>query len=336
MDNSEQAQFSRRGFLRSIAGAAATWPLTGCRARKANTASEEIPGDYTWSGIGFGIEMSMELHGMTVTAGDRLGADCERIIRDLEQVFSLYQEGSELSQLNRERVLTNPGPHFRKLLGLAVDLHARTLGYYQPAIHGAWTWLENRGSTADLKEDPRWNEQFDASDLKYLDIQANGSIRLLNPLTRLSMNAIGQGYLADVVASHLLAAGVVSGLLHLGESYAIGRHPEGRFWKLAVTGTPANGETGLLGNIEFSDAGLAVSAQDADRLLIDPVSRSVHRQARVAAVVSREGACVADAYATAFAVAPEKAWPQLAGTLKRAHGSQVRLWVENELSFSFF
>ena len=334
MDHCDQPRYSRRLFLRNMAGAAATLPLATCRSRKATIAGDETPGDYFWSGIGFGIEMSMELHGTTATDGARLGADCENIIRELEQAFSLYQEDSELSRLNRERALADPSPRFRELLKIGVDLHARTLGYCQPAIHGAWTWLENHGTTNDLKENPEWNEQCDASDLTHLEIDAAGPIRLLHPLTQISMNAIGQGYLADVVASHLRSAGVVSALLHLGESYAIGRHPAGRSWKLAVSGTAADGENEIVGYLEFSDAGLAVSARDSGRLLIDPVSRSVHRQARVAAVVSSEGACVADAFATAFAVAPEEAWPRLAGNLKQKPGSQVRIWEEGGLRFS--
>jgi thiamine biosynthesis lipoprotein len=148
------------------------------------------------------------------------------------------------------------------------------------------------------------------------------------------MNAIAQGFLADTVAGRLRSAGVKSALLQLGESYAIGRHPEGRRWRLAIMGTPVNGETDLVGNVEFSDAGLAVSANDATRIVIDPVANTVRRQARVAAVVSREGAAVADAYATAFAAAPEQRWPDLGRTLNNVPGSQVHIWVENEPRFS--
>ncbi len=53
----------------------------------------------------------------------------------------------------------------------------------------------------------------------------------------------------------------------------------------------------------------------------------------VAAVVSSEGAAVADAFATAFAVAPKEKWRTLATSAAGMPGSQVHLWKENKLAF---
>jgi thiamine biosynthesis lipoprotein len=332
MDDRRTFSITRRDFLALVSGAAL--PLVSCRTRKPAPPAVDTPGDYFWSGIGFGIDMSMEIYGVTAAEGERLGAGCEQDIRALEQAFSLYQEDSELSILNRERVLSRPSPVFRELLELATAMHARTLGFYQPAVHGAWLWLEQRGTTSGLDEDPAWREQCAACDLKFVDATPDEGIRLTHPLTKLSMNAIAQGFLADRVAARLRSAGVVSALLQLGESYAIGRHPEGRLWNLAVSGTPGDGETGIVGEIQFSDAGLAVSAQDDTRRLIDPVAGTVHQTASVAAVVSKEGAAVADAFATAFAVAPENRWSELARKLGEADGSQVHIWIGNHLRFT--
>ena len=321
---------TRRKFLATIAAFA----LTACHERKPNRhAVADALGDYFWSGIGFGIEMSMELHGMSCMIGEKLAVECERIIHDMEQSFSLYQEDSELSVLNRERILKNPTPLFCELLNLSIIMNQRTLGYYHPAIHGAWLWLEAHGPAEGLDQNPDWVAQCRACDLKFLEIGPSSSIRLTHPLTQLSMNAIAQGFLADTVAAHLRSAAVTTAMLHLGESYAIGKHPEGRSWNLAIMGTAVNGESDLIGNVNFSDAGLAVSAQDSTRILIDPVADTVRRRACVAAVVSSEGAAVADAYATAFAVAPEAQWSRLALTLKQAPGSQVRVWVDNTLEY---
>ena len=306
--------------------------LVACRQRNPSPPAGRAIGEYFWSGIGFGIDMSMEIYGVTAAEGEQLGMLCEQTIRELEQAFSLYREDSELSVLNRERILSSPSVVFDCLLEIAKGLSARTLGYYQPAVHGAWLWLGRQDASHDLVGDSAWLAQWAACDLKFLETSADGSVRLTHPLTMLSMNAIVQGFLADTMAARLRAAGVTSALLQLGESYAIGRHPEGRLWKLAVTGTPVSGENGIIGHVEFGEAGLAVSAQDATRLLVDPVAGMVRGQARVVAVVSCEGAAVADAYATAFAVAPEEQWPALARTLRNP-GSQVQVWVGNQLRF---
>jgi len=355
MSSYPKTHFNRRSFLTNISkatlsGVATTLPFSGCRSRKAAKfgskssleASPETRGDYRWNGIGFGIEMSMEIYGVTATQGDRLGQQCEQSIHELEQAFSLYQEDSELSVLNRDRILRRPTAVFRKLIKMAIQLQARTLGYFEPAVHGACLWLEKNGSTtestSELAGNSAWRECTAACHLKHLELRSDGSIRLTNPLTNISMNAICQGFLADRVAAHARTAGVTSALLHLGETYAIGQHPEGRLWKLAVAGTPTNGEAAMVGEIDFADAGFAVSAQDSTRVMIDPVAGSgkvcgaVRHHERVVAVVSGEGAAVADAYATAFAVSPEDQWPRLARTLKKP-GSQVHLWVENQRKF---
>lgn len=334
MTEASASPASRRAFLARLAGAAAAISFGSCRSGGgARQPEHDRAAEFHWSGIGFGIDMTMEVHGASAANGESLGRICEDTIRQLERSFSLYQEASELRTLNRDRLLPEPSPLFRRLLDLSIDLHRRTLGYFQPAVHGAWRWLEQRGGTEGLEQDPAWNEHCASCDLGFVAIDPDGPVRLTHPLTRLSMNAIGQGFLADTVAARLRKDGVTSAMLHLGESYAIGNHPEGRPWNLAVMGLPANGETGLVGSIEFTDAGLAVSAGDENRLLIDPVSRSVLHQPRVVAVVSTEGAAVADAFATAFAVAPEDKWTALAGNLGRVSGSQVRVWEKGRLAF---
>jgi thiamine biosynthesis lipoprotein len=303
-------------------------PITGCK-RTTDAATHRKDGVYHWSGIGFGIGMSMEIHGVDEAAGVKLADECRGIITSLEQAFSLYLEDSELSRLNRERVLEDPGDLFLDLLEKALALEKRTLGYYQPAIHGAWRWLEDH--EFKIHDEGAWRDQCAAASMTYLSRGGGGSVRLTNPLTQLSMNAIGQGYLADRVAAAIRQAGVDSALLHLGETMGIGRHPSGRPWKLAVTGTGADPD--LIGEIEIEDAGLAVSANERGRLLIDPVDCCLQRHERVAAVASKSGAAVADAFATAFAVAPAGRWEELAANLRDDGSAFVRVWQVNKLAF---
>jgi thiamine biosynthesis lipoprotein len=303
-------------------------PVTGCR-RMTDAATQRKDGVYHWSGIGFGIDMSMEIHGVDEAAGQKLADECRGIIASLEQAFSLYLEDSELSRLNRERVLGKPSATFLDLLGKAVALEKRTLGYYQPAIHGAWRWLQEHDFK--IHDHEAWMNRCAASKTTYIARGEDGAVRLTHPLTELSMNAIGQGYLADRVAAALRQAGVACALLHLGETVGIGRHPAGRPWKLAVTGTGA--EPDLIGEIELENAGLAVSANEEGRLLIDPVNCRVQQHDRVAAVVSAGGAAIADAFATAFAVAPAERWAELAANLRDDGSALVRVWQFNRLAF---
>ncbi|MEO1856852.1 MAG: FAD:protein FMN transferase [Rubritalea sp.] len=265
--------------------------------------------------------MSVELYQIDVSLVGRI--DIESYIHELELASSLYSDSSELSILNREKVLMNPSRLFLSLLEKAKILSERTLGYYQPAIHGAWSAMEL---------DELSDEHVEAADM--LNVEISGDrVTLGNPLTELSFNAIAQGYLTDRVAQYLRELDVNSAILYLGETYAVGSHPEGRQWSLAVMGTPKNGETDLVGTLQFADAGLAVSTHDATRKLLNPKQTGAITPNIVVAVVSEEGAAVADAFATAFAVAPQSDWLELQAKLSAGGASQVKIWVENELVF---
>lgn len=317
----------RRDFLGSLTGAS-LMALAGCRPPK----TEYPEGDYTWTGIGFGIEMSMELFGVSQATGEELGRACEGEIKRLENAFSLYLENSELSRLNRDKVLDLPSAVFLELLQLSLRLAKRTDGYYQPAIHGAWQWLVEQEGLSGLDNDAVWVRRLDSMDLVNVEVLRE-KVRLKNPSTALSMNAIGQGFLVDRVAALVRAQRVESALLHLGETVAIGAHPSGRPWRLAVAGSAADELNADLASVELVDSGLAVSSVGGDRWLIDPVARLVRQQNRTVAVVTREGAAVADAFATAFGVAPESAWERLYDSLREDGHCQVHLWEMGELRF---
>ncbi len=318
---------TRRSFLKSAGTVSLALLFSQCRESdefQSFTESETI--DSHWSGIGFGIGMSAEWYGVSEELVPQLNAMVEQTIQELEAAFSLYSASSELSRLNSERKLHGSSKTFTELLEFSKVLVDRTLGLCQPAIHGAWSVIDGASLPSD------WKQRIQASSLEY--IQVDGEIlKLTNPLTELSFNALVQGFLTDKVAQAARKLGVTHALLHLGESYAIGQHPEGRDWSLAVMGTPEDGEIDLVGTVNFADAGLAVSAHDASRKLINPLTGEILQHARVVAVMSKEGATLADAFATAFAVADKLQWNQLYDSLKIKEAGSVKIWQKNQLVF---
>lgn len=66
-----------------------------------------------------------------------------------------------------------------------------------------------------------------------------------------TLNGIAQGYITDRVAEMLRGAGMGNVLVSLGETRALGPHPEGRPWEIA----PAEGADAL----PLSDGALATS-----------------------------------------------------------------------------
>ncbi|MFC4994211.1 FAD:protein FMN transferase [Rubritalea tangerina] len=303
--------------------------LLACQGEKPEVArsnEEVVISDSVWSGIGFGIPMSMELYGVTEAQYDHLSRYVENEVQILESVASLYSHTSELSRLNDQRELLGPSKEFLEVLMVARELEGRTQGYFQPAIHAAWVALEEGRPEADVKA------LLVGASMDALEV-GEQRVSLKKHKTSLSFNAFIQGYLTDRVAQEARKQGVQSALLHLGETYALGKHPEGRAWTLAIMGTVMEGgETDLVGTVDIEDAGLAVSAHEASRKLLSP-KEGVLQQDCVVAVVSREGAATADAFATAFAVAPEERWAALFESLVEEAGGQVVIWVENKEVF---
>ena len=318
---------TRRIFLKSASTAGLALFLSQCGEPDeviSITDSQEI--DSYWSGIGFGIEMSAEWYGVDKNILPQLNAMLEQTIQQLEAAFSLYSDSSELSRLNTERELHNPSEAFTELYKVSKALTDRTFGLCQPAVHGAWSVIDTERETID------WSNRINAASLDFVQLDKQ-LLRLTNPLTRLSFNALVQGFLTDKVAQAARELGVKRALLHMGETYAIGKHPEGRDWSLAVMGTPEGDEIDLVGTVEFADAGLAVSTHDTSRKLVNPLTGEILQHDRVVAVMSKEGATVADAFATAFAVAHNSQWEKLYDSLNSKKAGAVKIWQKNQLVF---
>jgi len=316
---------SRRHFLTTTLAAA----LVSCKKPESEPQKPNKPDlsqGGVWSGLGFGTEISAEIWGVNQAQGNAFMKQIEQTISALEESFSLYLEQSELRILNRERTLKKPSQTFLDILRKAKSLSKSTLGYTQPAIHHIWLRVQEKLDQAENPKDINWSEiphlteHWEAASMDHLIITED-EIQLTHPLTQISLNSIGQGYATDIVAKMLRDAGVTSAKIDCGETYCIGKHPEDRPWNLGVAG---NGD--LLGFIELQDAGLAVSSSAPDKILLDPIKCRIVPSLTTAAITTSAGACTADAFATAFAIAPKKQHPRLRQALESLGKSQVHVW----------
>ncbi|GAA5493978.1 hypothetical protein Rhal01_00132 [Rubritalea halochordaticola] len=318
----------RRHWLR---GLGASWLLASCsrnsetrESQQSRAKEPDLSQHHVWSGIGFGIEMSMELYGVDTEAGEAYGQLLEEVIAGYEAAFSFYSEYSEVNRLNRERKLEESSELFRSVVKKARLLEGRTLGYFEPGIQGWLKYISDGGSEGDGE----WLAFTHGARMENLKLMPGGAFEILDENFGLNLNAIVQGCLADSMADILRKDKVSSAILHLGETYALGGHPEDRPWKLGVMG-----REDLVGYVELQDAGLAVSRTGKDRDLLDPVHARLVRNDRVVAVISGEGAATADAFATAYAVADKEDWENLYENLAKSEAASVKLWEDGALVF---
>jgi thiamine biosynthesis lipoprotein len=146
----------------------------------------------------------------------------------------------------------------------------------------------------------------------------------------ITLNSIAQGYVTDVIADMLRNEGFESAVVDLGEFRTLGRHPEGRPWRLGVRNH--TGSSGIDRVVELEDVALAVSGGSGTTFepsgrfhhIFDPRSgASANTLIDVAVIGPR--ATTADALATAIFSAGESLAPTLLAAHSRTRATLTRL-----------
>jgi thiamine biosynthesis lipoprotein len=158
----------------------------------------------------------------------------------------------------------------------------------------------------------------------------------------ITLNCLALGYVTDAIADMLRQEGFESAVVDLGEFRTLGRHPDGRPWRLGIRNGKAASEAGR--TIELTDMALAVSGgygttfEPSGRFhhIFDPhTGASANAVVEVAVIGPR--ATAANALSTAICVAGEArapmllaAYPGTRAILTRLDGSVLTVTVGGE------
>ncbi|MCZ4255574.1 FAD:protein FMN transferase [Sulfitobacter sp. G21635-S1] len=235
-----------------------------------------------WQGRAFGAEVAIRLSGPDEAVQVAL-YQARKIVRQMEQRFSLFRPTSELVRLNRQGQL-RPSAPFRALFGLADTAHRITGGLFDPTVQPLWHALAVGGDPAEALALIGWDRlSFD-----------KGTIRLA-PGQALTFNGIAQGFATDAVADALAGAGFGNALVNIGEYRATGGD-----WRLAVE----DPQHGLLATRRLGRGAIATSSP-----LATPLGGGGHilhprQQPQWSTVsVEAESAAMADALSTGLVLA---------------------------------
>ena len=221
------SNINRRKFLNITA---MTLALPFC----SNSLFANLQEKITWTGIALGADSNMTLfHKDKSYAKESLNI-CINEIKRLENIFSLFDNNSSISQLNKEGYILNPPKELVEVLNFANNISENTNGAFDVTVQPLWIIHE---SYSKHKNIDRLNDEIQKVKnlISYKNIEINkNKIYFKKENMQITLNGIAQGYITDKITYILKERGFTNVLVNLGEFNSIGGYDENRDWNIAT------------------------------------------------------------------------------------------------------
>ena len=230
-----------------------------------------------WHGILLGAHVHLTLAHPRRDKALGIFDRCVQEIKRLENIFTLYDSHSEISQLNKNGYLDDPSPEMLDILIQARRYHTITKGSFDITIKA----LEE-GKSPDLV-----SMDLVSINKKRIHFEKNGMA--------VTLNGIAQGYITDKITELLKQEGLTNVLVELGEKRALGYHPDNRPWLVEL---PAHDTIVPLSNISMATSAY-ISPDTHKPHIFDPGTGMPVQQHHNVCVIAKT-ATMADALSTGF------------------------------------
>ena len=249
----------RRRFIQIMATSVAGLSLPQLRASTLQPVQ--------WRGYTLGAEGSFTLFTEDKQRAQKIMRRCFEEIRRLEKCFSLYDAESELCQLNREGCIGSPSTDWLALLNASDQAYKATSGLFDPTIQALWNAYDKHFKANPMATNgPHLEQALSQTGWQHVHYD-DAQIRFSKPGMQLSLNGIAQGYITDRVSDILKEAGYEHVLVELGETRALGTHPEGRTWNLGIK--DADNPSQISEIAELNNQALATSGSYGSSFSVD-------------------------------------------------------------------
>jgi FAD:protein FMN transferase len=254
---------SRRRAVRIVA-AAAGLPLLIAAVRAAAPAGQL----FHWQGEVLGAVSELALWHTDAALVQRTIRRVRGEIARYERIFSLYRTDSEITRLNAHGSLASPSPELRELVEASQHFSVLSGGAFDISVQPLWRLYEAHfWSHSDIQTDLAARARDVAQDLvDFRNIDAGvARIAFARAGMGITLNSLAQGFITDAAADLLRNEGFESAVIDLGEFATLGRHPDGRPWRigirngLAKRGIDEQSDGGIARTVELEDTALAVS-----------------------------------------------------------------------------
>jgi len=180
------------------------------------------------------------------------------ICRELEKLFSITIEGSDIWRINHaggEPVEVDS--HTIEVIKAGLEFGGLSGGMFDITI-GRLSRLWDFGSSNRVPKTSEIDEAQMTVDYRQLNINGN-FVQLDNAEAWIELGAIAKGYIADRIAEYLLEQGVTSALIDLGRDiFTIGSRGDGSEWRIGVA-KPFDSKNEYVGVLEITEASVVSS-----------------------------------------------------------------------------
>ena len=190
----------------------------------------------TISGYSFGTSFLIQFEGKNNNE-IILKNKIDSIFKIINNSFSTYISDSDISKINLGDSLIVVDDHFKKVFLRSYDIWKLSKGYFDPTV-GSMVNAYGFGPGNKIKNisKKQLDSLIELTGFSKVSLTSKGTIKKKLSNIYLDFNAIGKGYIVDVISELLISYDTKNFLIEIGgEIIAKGKNPNtGNFWKVAI------------------------------------------------------------------------------------------------------
>jgi thiamine biosynthesis lipoprotein len=190
----------------------------------------------TISGYSFGTSFLIQFEGKNNNE-IILKKKIDSIFNIINNSFSTYISDSDISKINLGDSLIVVDDHFKKVFLRSYDIWKLSKGYFDPTV-GSMVNAYGFGPGNKIKNisKKQLDSLIELTGFSKVSLTSKGTIKKKLSNIYLDFNAIGKGYIVDVISELLISYDTKNFLIEIGgEIIAKGKNPNtGNFWKVAI------------------------------------------------------------------------------------------------------
>lgn len=221
--------------LGSLVGLASVGGMPEALAGALHPHRQLLPelASYSGFGLAFGTTVNIKVFHDNALQAQKAIEAAMRQICTVDALMSLYQERSQVFQLNLHGHIDAPDRHLLRVLASARQLSTLTAGAFDVTVQPLWLAFSRARSSGRL---PTADELATArSRVNWQQLKVSErQVRLQMDGMAITLNGLAQGYAVDLAVEALRANGIAHALLDTGEFGSIGQKKSGQPWVLGI------------------------------------------------------------------------------------------------------